>query len=633
MASRTLAATILLGLLSAAPAAATHIVGGQLRMTNLGPGRPDMYTLGLTLYFDDVNGNPGALDQDAILAIYEKGTNTPMDTFQVFLTTQQPVAYTDPTCQINSLRTKQITYYEDVTLDPLRYQSSRGYYMVWERCCRNDDITNIIHPESTGQTFYLEFPALRKNGQSFINSSPAAFEPVRDPACVNVPFQTPFGGVDPDGDSLVYAMVMPLRGNSDTAQALVRPIPPRPAPYRRVRWMPGFDSLRQIDGVQPLTVDSRTGVISFTANQPGLYVFAVRCTEYRNGVRLGEVRREFQELVVSCPPNQAPVLDVTQIGPPGQALPYVPGTVLQLPDPPADRCLSLYALDSEANSRLTFQVIAPGAPSGTVLPTLSVMAGTVNPNGRRDTLEARLCFDACFGRDGLPLRLALVLSDRACPAPRRDTAWVTVQGRFIPDTPPTIAFPDPATAGRYVVRMGQQVAFDFTGTDVDPGSRVSVRSVALDVAPLAGLGISCPRRTGDGTATTRLTWDITCATPPGDYVLYLQTQSEACGRGLTTDTVVRVTVLPTDTTRTLPPNIITPNADGLNDAFQPAVGLLPTCMEEFRRVRIFNRWGREVFASPDRLAIWRAESISAGMYFYFLEYSDRVYKGWVEVVK
>lgn len=502
--------------------------------------------------------------------------------------------------------------------------------MVWERCCRNHTITNIVNPGDIGQTFYLEFPAIQKNGQAFLNSSPTAFIPIRDFACRNTPFRAAFGGTDPDGDSLVYDLVTPLRGHSSGTN--FRPRPPQPAPYRRVPWLPGFDSLLQILGMEPLTVDRRTGEISFTASQPGLYVFAVRCTEYRAGVRLGEVRREFQEQVLTCPPNQTPALTLFQPSPTGSA-PYVPGSVLLLPDPPASRCLTVAAVDSETNSALIFSVFAPGAPAGTLLPALSVTGGTVNSGGRRDTLRAQLCFDECFGLDGAPLRLAVVVADRACPVPHRDTVWLTVQSRFVPDSPPTIAFADDGTAAGYTVKWGEQVAFDFNGADPDFGTHVTVQGLNMNVAPLRGLGISCPRRTGDGTATTRLTWDVDCNVPPGDYELRLQTLGETCGRFLTADTVVRVTVLIGDTSRVIPPNILTPNADGLNDFFQPAVGLLPTCNAVFRQLRIFNRWGREVFSSPDRLAIWRAERASDGMYFYFLEYSDRTYKGWVELVR
>jgi hypothetical protein len=38
-------------------------------------------------------------------------------------------------------------------------------------------------------------------------------------------------------------------------------------------------------------------------------VMALKVTEYRNGVKIGEVTRDMQFIVLSCPNNQAPILD------------------------------------------------------------------------------------------------------------------------------------------------------------------------------------------------------------------------------------------------------------------------------------------------------------------------------------
>ena len=79
---------------------------------------------------------------------------------------------------------------------------------------------------AAGQTFYLEFPPVVKDGQPFINSSPRLFPPLNDYACPRKPYYVDFAGVDDDGDSLVYSLVTPLSTHSIIA------IPPLlPAPY------------------------------------------------------------------------------------------------------------------------------------------------------------------------------------------------------------------------------------------------------------------------------------------------------------------------------------------------------------------------------------------------------------------
>lgn len=605
---------------------ATHIVGGQLQMTHV---TGSTYTFGLTLYFDLANGSTGARDGNAVLAIYDKDTNALRDTIVVPLVDDSPVVYTNPDCAINSLQTSELTYRRTFTLNAARYTSARGYYLVWERCCRNNIITNLIYPGSTGQTFYLEFPALRRNGQPFINSSPEGFQPIADYACVGNPFLAAFGGTDPDGDSLVYDLVTPLRGNSDTASTLVRPVPPRSAPYRRVRWLAGYDSLHQITGSAPLQVDRRTGNISFTAGQPGLFVFAVRCTEYRDGVRIGEARREFQQLVVgSC--NNAPTgLSLSHPGAPN--LPYANGTLLTLPNPPADRCLNLYATDGDLNARIFLRLVPLQPLSAAAMPSLSATSGVVNNGAQRDTLLARLCFNDCFGRDGSENRFYLIAEDEDCPIPHRDTVLLVVRTSVIPDTRPTLQM---APAQPFVtVLPGNTASIDITGADQDFDTRVTVLATNLTTAALARLPISCPTVSGENLAQTRLSWPVACGTPPGDYEVRLRTISEACGRTLTRDSSVWVRVLPIDTVWMTPPNIFTPNNDGLNDAFQPGAGMPPLCGQEFRRLRIFNRWGREVFASANLLATWEGKGVGEGLYYYYLEYTDRTYKGWVSLMR
>lgn len=79
-------------------------------------------------------------------------------------------------------------------------------------------------------------------------------------------------------------------------------------------------------------------------------------------------------------------------------------------------------------------------------------------------------------------------------------------------------------------------------------------------------------------------------------------------------------------------NVITPNADNLNDVFEiDNIGLYPG-----NNLRIFNRWGREVFQTTDYRNTWgSAPEVAAGMYFYQLQLPNggSAIKGWVEVMK
>jgi gliding motility-associated-like protein len=77
------------------------------------------------------------------------------------------------------------------------------------------------------------------------------------------------------------------------------------------------------------------------------------------------------------------------------------------------------------------------------------------------------------------------------------------------------------------------------------------------------------------------------------------------------------------------PNIITPNGDGLNDKF-----IVPNLPPGLCQVRIYSRWGQEVYRSADYQQDWAAIGQPAGVYYYLLQLPNQtVTKGWVEVIR
>jgi gliding motility-associated-like protein len=78
------------------------------------------------------------------------------------------------------------------------------------------------------------------------------------------------------------------------------------------------------------------------------------------------------------------------------------------------------------------------------------------------------------------------------------------------------------------------------------------------------------------------------------------------------------------------PNVITPNGDPQNEFFV-LKGLTPSDWS----LRIFDRWGRQVYERPKYDNGWNATGQSAGLYFYLLSNSTtgERHQGWVEVVR
>ncbi|MEJ0033575.1 MAG: gliding motility-associated C-terminal domain-containing protein [Bacteroidota bacterium] len=90
-----------------------------------------------------------------------------------------------------------------------------------------------------------------------------------------------------------------------------------------------------------------------------------------------------------------------------------------------------------------------------------------------------------------------------------------------------------------------------------------------------------------------------------------------------------------------PPNVFTPNGDGVNDyyamirrdEFGELVNILPpdNCQGVFENIRIYNRWGKEVFTSGDRDFKWYGLSEAAGVYFYHVVFTNKEFKGTVSL--
>jgi len=626
---------VLLAMLGLLPrvASATHIVGGELELRHQAGS---LYQLTLNLYFDAINGDPGALDNQLVASIFAKGTNQRMVNVTLPLSNNTFVTYTNPACAVGSLSTRKIVYSAPLFLNEGTYTNPAGYYVAVERCCRNLAISNIISPGAAGQTFYLEFPAVVRNGAPFIDSTPRIFPPLGDYACRNELFYYDFGGQDEDGDSLAYDMVTPLKGHSSTTS--VAPTP-GPAPYATIAWNTALNTNNQIPGNPSLGIDARTGRLTVRPISPGLFVFGVRCSEYRHGVKIGETRRDFQLYVLNCPTNVAPAL---QIRTPGSNTTYRPGRDTLRLLPGANRCLTIRYTDPDPNSVLTMTTRPVNFTVPAPIFTTSA-SGTVHAAGAPDTLMATLCFPDCVDTQGRVYLLDLIVADNGCSLPKHDTVRVAFTATQAPNTPPVLTStfppaplsgPSPAPA---VVRvpLGTRYTATLAGTDAD-GNPLTL-SAAGSGFELGAAGMQFSAQNGAGQAAGTFAWEPTCASVAaaeqdgGLLVRFLLTEQGVC-QPVPREQLVRFEVVPTDETAAFKPaNIITPNGDTRNDFF--AMPDLPAdfCDHRFASIKIFSRWGQLVFESAERGFRWGGQGTS-GTYYYLVTYTDgRKFKGWVEV--
>jgi gliding motility-associated-like protein len=735
-------------LLAAVPARATHIVGGELDLQYL---QGDRYQLSLNLYFDAINGSPGALDADLTAGIFDKATNQQVAVLVLPLASNLPLSYTNPACAVGSLSTRRLLYRNTLDLPASTYNSAQGYYVAVERCCRNIIIANIDQPAAAAQAFYLEFPAVVRNGQPFRDSTPSIFPPLADYACAGETFTYDFAGQDPDGDSLVYDMVTPLNGHANTAQSKPAPLP---GPYSLINWKPGYSVTNQILGTPSLRIGARTGRLTVQPTQLGLFVFGVRCQEFRRGVKIGETRRDFQLQVLACPRNAAPSVRML----PGTTgtVAYVPGRDTLRLTPTGPRCVRLRFTDPDNASQLTLNLHSVNY-TGTLPNFTTSITGMVHSPGRPDTLVATLCFPDCLDTKGQVNFLDVIVSDNGCSLPKRDTLRVAILAIPTPNALPTLTH----TAGTVLplhVRVGQTLAFDLLATDPESDPITFALTGNNGFAPGSVGAIITPQAQSGTRRQARFSWPITCAAvtdPPGQVreLVFAATTVTPCGvrqvaptvtipvivdysnappvltstfppdsaggpplirmslghpysatlAGLDTDpdalvlsatgqgfnladvgmrfnatngtgqanatfswlpscdgvsvvggvarefTVVfqlqESTCRPVPKSRTVrfavaapaapefnPPNVITPNGDDKNQFFTMPTLPPDFCDARFADIKIFSRWGRQVYQSAAREFQWAGEG-TGGVYYYVVTFvNGKRYKGWVEVV-
>ncbi len=301
---------------------ASHIIGGEMTYNCLGGGD---YEVEFILYQDCDGNDPTPLDPRIRIAIYECGSGVNCANLMQqdidqgnFIVDIGPIEKVEP----NSIECLVADNIQCVNRGVYNFKlsdhgisldlSANSYYIVYQRCCRNEGVLNIPNPVEQGTSYFAEITPL---SQQLCNSSPV-FDTFPDLLiCQNFNIDYFHTATDIDGDSLVYYFDAPISGGGTsnvTPEAIscegVEPSPPCPPnTFETINYLgPTYTNTNPlgfstIDGVNTsVSIDSMTGLIAGTPTMAGIFVISVVVEEYRDGQLIGSIRRDFQHQVVRC---------------------------------------------------------------------------------------------------------------------------------------------------------------------------------------------------------------------------------------------------------------------------------------------------------------------------------------------
>ena len=293
---------------------ARHIIGGDItyRCLNIDSiARTVTFEIFVHIYRDCAGGG-AAFDDPATFGIYYLTPSQGWTFFDDETTSLQQVVEIDPDANNPCLIIPPNICVEDGTYRFIRTLPIRStpYRIVYMRCCRNNSISNIYDPGDQGAAYSVE---ISPEAQISCNNSPTFrnFPPVI--ICGNEPILFDHGADDLEGDNLVYEFCAPLTAGGQRnlndplncpppgCDCVIPPVATCLPPYPEVRFRaPAYTSQAPLGGSPVVVIDPVTGIITGTPTDLGQFVVGVCVKEYRNGILMSTLRRDFQFNIAQC---------------------------------------------------------------------------------------------------------------------------------------------------------------------------------------------------------------------------------------------------------------------------------------------------------------------------------------------
>lgn len=610
----------------------SHIVGGEftynfIKDTVILGIQCHVYKVNLTIYQDCVTGQPEAIAQDnpAFFTIYSNEVSRPF-LVDTTVTYDKDASFLVPPNFSNACVTNVPTicllkkafiknYYLPV--------NASGYTIVYQRCCRNSSIVNIFNPGDKGATYFCTIPGsgdITNNSAVFKNYPPQII-------CLSNPLFYDHSATDIDGDSLTYEFCPAYEGAKDND---IKPIIAMAPPFDTVAYFsPPYSYLNPMTGFPAIAIDPVSGLVTGTPNRIGRYLVTVCCHEWRHGVMINTIKREFQFVVTDC--SKVVVADIPQFSDAPNT--YIVNcqnyTVHFINQSKGGFNYSwdfgVQGTNSDVSTEFEPTYVYPD--TGTYIVKLVVNPGSSCPDSIARLVKIYPNFVASFIDTGDHCPGAGVnFTDRTISTmkPINYWKWSFGDGDSSFAQNPVHIFQH---GGTYNVILISQNAKNCSDTALQ-------RVLVQNFRPFAGddtVIVKGETIIFNAQGGVKYTWspsenlsDANIGNPSryypdtGLFTYYVHVESAF---GCTGDDTIQVLVV--NQASFFMPNAFSPNGDGLNDIFRPvAVGY-----RSLKSFQVFNRWGEEVYSGKTLETGWDGtynhRQAEIGVYFWQISFIDR----------
>lgn len=261
---------------------ASHVVGGEITYSWVSG---NTYNVSLT-YYSDCAGIPNPttviINYESSSCVMSGSSTLPIVSGPTDISPICPASLPNSSCNGGVLyAVRRVVYSGQITLPG----ACNDWTFSYNECCRNGAITNLQNGAGSGSYFEA---TLNNLDVPFNNSAQFGGIPVNMLAN-NLTTSLSWNTYDVDGDSVYYELVAPRDYISGA---------PMPIAYNL-----GFSPTQPFASSSPTTLDQQTGVMTISPNALQVAVVTMRISEFRNGLNIGNVYRDYQFAVVNTTNN------------------------------------------------------------------------------------------------------------------------------------------------------------------------------------------------------------------------------------------------------------------------------------------------------------------------------------------